>query len=232
MPELSFQITGVDAAVHSVMPALHFRTRIENAPADEAIQALLLNVQIQVQPPQRSYNAREKEKLVELFGAPEIWGQTLRNRLWTNTSISFGAFTGSTEAILAVPCTYDLNVAAAKYFFALEEGEVSLLFLFSGSIFYRTADGRLQIAPISWNNEAVYRMPAQTWHSLMQRHYPDSAWLALRRDIFERLCAYKRKCSVATWEQAMEKLLQSADELDHSQIPETERIDKKAEAVA
>ena len=62
-------------------------------------------------------------------------------------------FRGTTEAILPVPCSYDLNIAATKYFYVLEEGEVPLLFLFSGTIFYAGADGRLQVQQISWNNE-------------------------------------------------------------------------------
>ena len=39
------------------------------------------------------------------------------------------------------------------------------------------------------------------------RHYPNSAWIALHRDVFERLCAYKRRQGLATWEQVIEQLL-------------------------
>jgi len=66
------------------------------------------------------------------------------------------------------------------------------LFLFSGSIFYAAEDGRLQVQRISWEKECVYRMPLGTWQELMDRHYPNTAWLSLRRDVFDRLCEYKR----------------------------------------
>jgi hypothetical protein len=212
MPDLNFEIVGADASARSITPLLQFRARITNSPPEERIQAVLLNAQIQIQSAQRNYTAGEKEKLVELFGPPEAWGQTLRNRLWAHANATVAAFSGNTEAMLPVPCTYDLNVAASRYFFALEGGDVSLLFLFSGSIFYAANDGRLQISPISWNKECVYRMPAQVWRELMERHYPNTAWLSLRRDVFERLYAYKRRRSIVTWEETMERLIEERRE--------------------
>ena len=216
MPDLDFQVTGVDASVRGVTPSLGFRVRISNAPADEKIEAVLLNVQIQLQPAQRKYNEREQEKLVELFGAPENWGQTLRNRLWTNSSVTVNGFSGETETVLPVACTYDLNVAATKYFYALDGDDVSLLFLFSGSVFYRTADGRLQVSRISWNKECSCRMAAQAWHAVMERHYPNTAWVTVHRDVFERLCEYKRRAAIPTWEEALLRLLQTAEAQDNS----------------
>ncbi len=221
MPELKFQIAGVEAAARGLTPLLQFKLRISGSSDAETIQGLLLNAQIQIQCPQRAYTADEKEKLADLFGPPERWGQTLRNRLWACASTTVGAFRGSTEILLPVPCTYDLSVASAKYFYALEAGEVSVLFLFSGSLFYLNAEGRLQIEPISWNSECVYRFPVQLWRELMERHYPNSAWLSLRRDIFDRLYAYKRQKGLATWEQALEFLLQGAElDGDHGAQPE------------
>lgn len=41
----------------------------------------------------------------------------------------------------------------------------------------------------------------------MDRHYPNSAWLVLQRDLFDRLYAYKRRNGLATWDQAVEQLL-------------------------
>lgn len=211
MPDLDFQVTGVDSAVRSIAPLIQFGVRITNSPADEQIEAVLLNTQIQLQPAQRRYTEREQEKLVELFGLPENWGQTLRSRLWTNSSVTAGAFSGEIEIVLPVPCTYDLNVGATKYFCALEQGDASLLFLFSGSVFYRTPDARLQVSRISWNKECVFRMPAQSWHAIMERHYPNTAWLTLQRDMFDRLCEYKRRHAIPTWDKAMLRLLEKSE---------------------
>jgi len=189
-------------------PLLLFKVRISATPVVDPIQSVLLSTQIQIQPPQRSYSSSEKERLVELFGTPDRWGQTLRNRLLTHANTTVGSFTGSAEAILSVPCSYDLNIAATKYFYALDSGEVSLLFLFSGSVFYAGPDGRLQVEPISWSKEATFRLPVQVWRELMEQHYPNCAWLYLQRDVFDQLFAYKRRNGHATWEQAIEELLE------------------------
>lgn len=207
MPDLDFKVLGVEPANRGVVPLIQFKVEVTNQPPTETIQNIILQAQIQIQAPQRSYNEREKEKLNDLFGTPDRWGQTLRTRLWTFASTTIRPFTGRTEAILAVPCTFDLNIAGTKYFYALEDGEVPLLFLFSGTIFYRAQDDRLQIQQISWNKESVYRMPIRTWRELMDYHYPNSAFISLDRGLFDRLRELKTREGLASWEEVMERLL-------------------------
>jgi hypothetical protein len=207
MPELGFQITAVEPASRGLTPLLYFKLRITVSPGDQFIQGVILNAQIQIQSPQRPYSESEKERLFELFGAPEQWGRSLRNRLWTHSNATVGAFTGETLVVLPVPCSFDLNVAATKYFYALESGEIPLLFLFTGSIFYANPAGSFQMEPIPWSKECVYRMPVKTWRELMDQHYPNCAWLYLRRDVFDRLASFKRQNGLATWDQAVLELL-------------------------
>jgi hypothetical protein len=207
MPDLNFRITGVAPATRGLVPLLHFKLEVANTPASEQIHSAMIQVQIQFEVGRRKYNAAEKEKLSELFGSPERWGQTLRTRLWAHASTTLRSFAGSIEALLPVPCTYDLNVSGAKYFYGLEEGEVPLLFLFSGTVFYATDDGRLQVQQISWEKECSYRMPVREWQGLMDHHYPQSAWLSLHRDAFDKLYAYKREHGLTTWEQVVDRLL-------------------------
>jgi len=207
MPDLNFSIRGAAPVFHSLSPLLKFQLEISTAKAAETIQALILQCQIQIQPAQRSYSPAETERLSELFGPPKDWGRTLRNRLWAQASTTAGMFTGNIQVGLPVPCTYDMDLAATKYFYALDGDEIPLLFLFSGSIFYLTADGRLQVQPISWEKETEYRMPVRFWREALDSHYPNSAWIQLRKDVFDRLLGYKRSRSAATWEQALEALL-------------------------
>lgn len=211
MPDLSFRITGVDSGSRGLTPLLHFKLEVTNSPLAESIHTIMLQAQIQIQAPQRTYVASEKEKLEDLFGTPDRWGQTLRNRLWTHASTCVRSFEGTTEAQLPVTCTYDLNVSATKYFYALENGEVPLLFLFSGTIFYAGAGGQLQVQQIPWDKECSYRMPIKVWQMLMDHHYPGMAWISLRRDIFDRLYAYKRQHGFASWDQAIEQLLPASE---------------------
>jgi len=214
MPELNFRITGVEAATRGLVPLMQFRLQINTADSAESIQGLLLNAQIQIQSPQRVYSPSEKERLVDLFGAPERWGQTLRNRLWTHANCTVGAFTGAAEAVITVPCTFDLNIAATKYFYGLDAGEVPLLFLFSGSALYLSAEGKIQVERISWDKECAYRMPVKCWKELMEEHYPNCAWVYLKRDVFDRLYKYRRQNGIATWEQTLGALLDEKDKTE------------------
>ena len=209
MPDLDFAVTGVEPAAHGLSPLLHFKLRITASPPEAVIESLILQAQIQIQSPRRSYSAPEKGKLIELFGTPDRWGQALRSMLWTHAHTTTGRFSGEIEATLPVPCTYDFNIAASKYFHALEEGEVPLLFLFSGTLFYAASGGGLAAQQISWEKECEWRMPIGVWHGLMEHHYPNSAWIYMRRDVFQRLYDFKCSEGLATWEQTLERLLPS-----------------------
>ena len=87
-----------------------------------------------------------------------------------------------------------------------------LCFQFSGTVFYQGEDEMLQVAPISWDKEAKYRLPAKVWKDLMDVYYPNSAWLALQRDTFEKLYQYKVREGIPTWEEALERALNALPE--------------------
>ena len=92
--------------------------------------------------------------------------------LWTHASVVVPPFTGTTVVDLPVPCSFDFNVAATKYFHALEDGEVPLCLLFSGTIFYSDDDGFLQVSQIPWEKEASFRLPVSVWKDMMELYYP------------------------------------------------------------
>jgi hypothetical protein len=208
---LSFQVDGAEPTPFAVAPLLTFRLRVTNTPPDEAIHNVVLRCQIQIESTRRKYQAEEEARLRDLFGEPERWGQTLRAMLWTHATVVVPPFAGETVAELPVVCTYDFNLAVTKYFYALEQGEIPLNFLFSGSVFYQDGDA-LQVAPISWSKEARFRLPVAAWRRLMEVYYPNLAWLQLRQDVFDRLYRYKVRHGIPTWEQVVERFLSAADE--------------------
>ena len=109
--------------------------------------------------------------------------------LWTHASVTVPPFRESTVVDLPVACTFDFNVAAAKYFAGLDDGEVPLNLMFSGTIFYETADGGLQIEQIPWDSEAKYRLPVRVWKEMMDIYYPNIAWLCLQPRRFREIVA-------------------------------------------
>jgi hypothetical protein len=211
MPNLDFSVEGAEVLRFAAVPSLLFKLRIANL-EEEPIRSVALNTQIRIAATQRHYDAAEQERLLELFGEPNRWKDTLRSLLWAHTVVQVPPFSGSTVADMPVTCTYDLEVVAAKYFYALEDGEVPLEFLFSGTIFYAGEDGRLQVARISWEKDAEFRLPVRLWKEMMERYFPNSAWIRLHRDAFDQLYDYKIRRGLPTWETAIEALLHASEQ--------------------
>ncbi len=207
MPDLNFAVEAAEAVPYSASPLINLKIRIKNNIADEQIQSVILRCQIQLEVSRRQYTDAEKERLMDLFGEPERWGQTLRTMLWTNASVTVPPFAESTIIDLPVPCTFDFNIAATKYFAGLDTGEVPVELLFSGTVFYKDEHNSLQIWQIPWEKEAKFRLPITVWQKMMEFYYPNTAWVNLRRDVFERLLEYKTTHGIPTFEQALEKLL-------------------------
>ena len=205
MPDLQFSIKDVKPAPNAVSPQLNFRTRIQNT-TGEAVQSIALRAQVQIEPVRRRYSPDEQARLRELFGEPERWSQTLRPLLWANVSLNIPSFSGETVVDLLVPCTFDFNVAMTKYVYGLTDGELPTSVMFSGTAFFAGGMG-LQIWQIPWDREASYKVPVPTWKQMMDSFYGDSAWIALRRDVFDRLQDYKARNAIHSWEALFESIL-------------------------
>ena len=205
MPDLQFQIESADATPNAATPQLTFKLRITDS-EKQPIHSIALRIQAQIEPVRRRYTAEEQQHLKELFGEPERWSQTLQPLLWANVNTTVPGFTGDTTIDVYVPCTFDFNVAVTKYIYGLENGELPVSMLFSGTVFHARGMG-LQIAQIPWDREARYRLPVSVWKKMMDFYYPDTAWITLRRDTFNRLYEFKSRNGITTWDQVVERML-------------------------
>ena len=215
MPELDFHIEGVEVVPYAASPMLAFKLRVNQVPhAGEplaSIHSVILRCQVRLEPARRRYAQAEQEGLNDLFGEPQRWGQTVKSMLWTNAAVSVPAFTDQTLLDLPIPCTWDFSIAATKYFDGLADGEIPLCLMFSGNVFYADETGALRVAPISWDKETRFRLPLKIWKDMMAAYYPNSAWLCLRKDVFDRLYRYKMERGIPTWEEAIESALASSE---------------------
>lgn len=169
---------GLRIEVRSVQPepeaaAFVFRLQVELTGADEPVESLRLRAQVQIQPARRRYAGAEQAALEDLFGTPERWGTTLRPLYWTTVRMQLPALPSGLGAELRVPWPDDVNAAATRYFYALQEGEIPVELLFSGTIFYRSgghesADG-IQVAFVPWSLEAACRIPVEVWREVRRR---------------------------------------------------------------
>ena len=211
MPDLDFEVESADVLPYAAVPTILFRLGVQNAVGEEEINSISLRTQIRIAATQRRYEQTEQGKLRELFGEPHQWKDTLRSLLWTNTDTIVTRFAGGRVFEMPVTCTYDFDVVGTKYFAALEDGEIPLEFLFSGTVFYRKDGGALQAARISWEKEAQFRLPVRVWREMMDHYFPNSAWLRLSKDTFDRLYAYRSSNALLTWDRTLESLLNKAE---------------------
>lgn len=210
MAELKFTCLDVKPEAYAVAPTLIFRLRIE-AEAGKRVRAITLRTQIRIEPAHRGYDEQDAEKLLELFGERGRWGDTLKPFQFAHASTTVASFTGSIEVDVPVPCTYDMEVAAGRYFHALKDGEIPFILLFSGMIF-GDGDKTLWIEQVPWHAEARYRMPVSVWQKMMDEHFPGSGWLRLRRDTIDALAEFRAARALPTWDDAILAVLDATRE--------------------
>lgn len=208
-PELSFQVESASAAEFSAVPTVSFLVACKASPGIP-IRSLVLNTQIRIDVLRRGYDERARERLSELFGRPELWARSARSLFWTQSVTTVPAFHEETRIDLPVAATYDFEVAVVKYFEALEDGEIPLTFLFSGTIFYQDPEGALRTALIPWDRESRFRLPVSVWREALDRHFPNTVWVRLSREAFDRLCRFKARRGFVAMEEVLDSLLETA----------------------
>jgi hypothetical protein len=197
MADLIFGCTGATAEKYAVTPTLSFQLTITER-SGVRIHAIALRCQIRIEPHRRRYSASEAERLHDLFGDPSRWADTVKPiQVATVTAV--------------VPCTYDLEVASARYLYGLDDGTVPLIMLFSGTVFVATEQG-YSVELVPWSAEATYRMPVSVWRELVDAHFPGRAWLGLGRDTVDALASYKAAHALPTWDATVAALLSASGE--------------------
>jgi Family of unknown function (DUF6084) len=181
-----FTVLGVEPVAHALAPTLRFQLHVSD-PEGRAIYAIALSAQIQVDPARRAYDAATRERLVELFGEPERWGATTHSFQWARVDALVSSFTGATSFELEVACTYDLEVAASKYFYSLPDGHAPLSFHFTGMILYRDEDANLRVNAVPWSCSARWSMPVEAWKRAIADQYPGGGWVRLSTETLDAL---------------------------------------------
>jgi hypothetical protein len=208
MAELVFDCLGAHADRYAVAPSMAFTLRISDT-SGQRVEAIALRCQIRIEPSRRRYSTAEAERLNDLFGETQRWAETLRPLQFTNVAIMVPRFTGSIELDLPVMLSYDLEIGSTRYFAGLNDGEVPLLLLFSGTVFGMT-DGRLQAQQVPWSKEAAYRLPISIWREAVDAHFPNSAWIKMSRQTLDELQRFKTRTALPTWDATIQALLAAA----------------------
>jgi hypothetical protein len=206
--ELVFDCVGAHAERYAVSPSMSLTLRIAETTGVK-VDAIALRCQIRIEPTRRRYSDAEAERLNDLFGDTQRWADTLKPLQFTTVSMMVPGFTGSTELDLPVMLSYDLEIGSTRYFAGLEDGEVPLLLLFSGTVF-SSADGRLQVQQVPWSKEASYRLPVSIWREAIEAHFPNSAWIRMSLQTLDALQHFKTRQALPTWDATITSLLKQA----------------------
>ncbi|TFD54758.1 hypothetical protein E3T55_02800 [Cryobacterium frigoriphilum] len=212
MLDLGFSVLEITPEPYAAVPQLTARLRLTES-TGAIVHAIALRSQVRIHPQRRAYSAEEEAGLLDLFGARARWTSTLKSFLWLQCSTTVSGFTGQTEVDLPLVCTYDFDVAAAKYLHAVRDSTVPLELLFSGSVFTRGEKG-FGVEQVPWNCEAAYALPVSVWRELMDRYFPHAGWIRLDRDVLGDLAHYKASLGLTSWEAAIATLLACAEAQD------------------
>ena len=210
MAELSFDCTGARPDKFAISPAMSMSLRISEV-TGQKIEAIALRCQLRIEPARRRYSAAEAERLNDLFGDTERWADTLKPVQFTNLSVMVPGFTGSTDIDVPIPLSYDMEIGSTRYFAGLDQGEVPLLLLFSGTVF-GSADGKLVVQQVPWSKEARYRLPVAVWREAIDAHFPNSAWLRVSTRTLDELQRFKASRALPTWDATVNALLDGVTE--------------------
>ena len=206
VPAPEFEITGAAHLAFAATPTMLFGA-LASEPQGIEVQSIALTAQVMIDPARRGYDPETRERLSELFGPPASWAPSTSGLAWARVATNVPGFTGATTFGIDVPCTYDLEVAATKYFYAVRDGQVPLSFHFNGNVFYRSA-GQLQVAPVSWSSSAQYRMPIETWKAMIAEHYPGGGWIRVSNETLAALQRRRADQGLASFDACLQGLLE------------------------
>lgn len=210
MPGFSFDCAGVAPERYAAAPTMVFSLKI-GEDSGTRVHSMSLHCQLRIEPQRRGYTPADAERLGDLFGEPSRWGETLKPMQFANVALTVRGFAGSTVVDMPVPCTYDFDVAAAKYLHALRDGHIPMLLLFSGTAFYQGETG-MQVDQIPWDREVSVRVPVAVWRDMMDIAFPNQGWIRMRTDTLDALQLFKSRRALTTWDETLALLLRNAAE--------------------
>jgi Family of unknown function (DUF6084) len=209
-PEPEFAVLGVRPVRYAANPMLSLDLQVSE-PSGRQVYMIALTIQLMIEPARRAYDDATRAKLVGLFGAPERWAVTTRSLVWSQLDVLVPAFTGSTTVTVPLACSYDLEVAAAKYLYSLPDGMAPLALHFNGTVYYRGDDGGLQMVLVPWNKSTDFRMPVSVWRETVEHYFPGTAWAVLGADTLAALQQEKLSRGLATLDATVASLLSETD---------------------
>ena len=201
MSPVSFEVVGARVEAYAAVPTLMLRLRITAADG-EPVHAIALRCQIMIEPKRRHYDPDEEHRLTELFGETPRWGDTLRPFLWTNVSHHGRRLHRHHRDRPADHVHVRLRDRRGQvHALARRRRDPDRRDVLRHGV--RTQRRGLNAAPVSWSEEASYRLPVSLWRDMMDLYFPNTGWLRLRRETLDALQRYKAERALLTWDETV-----------------------------
>ena len=159
MTDLTFAVLDVAPEPYAVDADPDWRGSASTAVGEEPVHAIALRCQVRIEPQRRQYSDDEAAGLLRPVRRRGNAGPRLNDRScgctpprWCRDSPA------PPRSTCPSTCTYDFEVAAAKYLHALRDGTIPLQFLFSGTVFGRGSSG-FAVQQVPWDCEERFDMP-------------------------------------------------------------------------
>ena len=208
--DLTIDVVGVRVERYAAVPTIMWSFRMRES-TGATVHTVALHTQVRIEAQRRHYDGDERDRLLDMFGEAAQWGESLKPFVWAHIDATVSGFTDETVVELPMACTYDFEVIGAKYLHALNDGEVPLVFLFSGTVFTKGENG-FAAGLVPWHLESRFRLPVAVWREMMDAYFPGGGWLRMDRQSIDRLQAFKARRALPTWEQAIAALFKEAGE--------------------
>ncbi len=94
VPDPEFAVLGARPVRYAATPMLTLDLQVSE-PSGRQIYMIALRIQLMIEPARRRYDDETRERLLELFGAPERWAVTTRSLVFSQLDVVVPAFTGN-----------------------------------------------------------------------------------------------------------------------------------------
>jgi hypothetical protein len=205
-PELKFKVLSARPVRYAAAPMMTLDLQVSEQQGRQ-VYMIGLSIQLMIEPARREYDEATRERLAGLFGAPERWAVTTHSLLWAQLDIVVPQFTGSRTVAVPLPCSYDLEIAAAKYLHSLPDGEAPLALHFNGMVYYPDENGGLRMVLVPWSQSIDFRMPVSVWRETVAHYYPNSGWAAFGEHTLQQLERERVARGLPTYDACVSELL-------------------------
>ena len=158
--DLAIEVVGARAEPYAAVPTLLFRLRVAE-PSGEPVHAVALRAQIRIEPQRRRYSTDEEARLLELFGDPPQWGESLRPFLWTHVGDDAARLHREHRGRPAGALHLRLRGGARPSTCTPWGTARSRWPSCSAAPCSPDGDGGFNVQPVPWHLEAAYRLPVR-----------------------------------------------------------------------